>query len=47
MSDEEKEKEINVPPQEIKPELENEEEKTIDKKIQKKIKEIKIDNSVF
>ena len=47
MSDEEKEKEINVPPQEIKPELENEEEEPVDEELQKQIKEVKIDNSVF
>ncbi len=47
MSDKEKEKEINVPPQEIKPELENEEEEPVDEELQKQIKEVKIDNSVF
>ena len=47
MSDEEK-KEINeVPPQDIKPDLQDEEEEPVDEELQKKMKDVKIDDSVF
>ena len=47
MSDEEK-KEINeVPPQDIKPDLQDEEEEPVDEEHKKKMKDVKIDDSVF
>ena len=46
MSDQEKEEGPNVPPQEIKAELENEEE-PVDEDLQKQMKDVKIDDSIF
>ena len=47
MSDEEKKEEIEVPPQDFKPDLPNEEEEPVDEELKKKMKDVKIDDSVF
>ncbi len=47
MSDEEKKEEIEVPPQDFKPDLPNEEEEPVDEELQKQMKDVKIDDSVF